>query len=129
VADVKLGTVDLKPFELKHVATKGGYMEGRYGATNGEFLQGSTKDARYIGRHSFVNSAGIIPLLLSRFISTLLLNLHYAVMAYNKHLNLVIRPDDVWVAILTQFSAHVNAHSEKLRSLFVTFEGKKNLTV
>ncbi|KAJ6645708.1 hypothetical protein Bhyg_00916, partial [Pseudolycoriella hygida] len=49
--------------------------------------------------------------------------------SYQKHHNLVIRPDDIWTAILTQFSLYVNANSEGLRSEFVNFEGKKTLEV
>jgi len=49
--------------------------------------------------------------------------------AYKNHHNLVLRPDDIWTAILVQFSYYVNAHSEQLRSKFVTFEGKKDLEV
>jgi hypothetical protein len=51
--------------------------------------------------------------------------------AYNNHHALVIRPDDVWICILTQFSLFVNGgdRAEKLRHLFVAHEGKKELTV
>lgn len=44
--------------------------------------------------------------------------------AYNYHANLVIRPDDVWQAVLSQFSYYVKGHSEELRSRIVDFEGK-----
>ncbi|KAK8019951.1 hypothetical protein PG990_005089 [Apiospora arundinis] len=47
--------------------------------------------------------------------------------AYSNHHNLVIRPDDVWFAILVQFSFYVNANSEILRDKFVSFEGKRAL--
>ena len=47
--------------------------------------------------------------------------------AYNYHHNLVIRPDDVWVAVTNQFSAYVNGNAESLRTLFVNHEGKKEL--
>ncbi|VDB91594.1 unnamed protein product [Peniophora sp. CBMAI 1063] len=51
--------------------------------------------------------------------------------AYNHHRALVLRPDDVWLAILTQFSFFVNGpgRAEELRSRFVAHEGKKKLTV
>ena len=49
--------------------------------------------------------------------------------AYSGHHALVIRPDDVWLAILTQFSLFVNANSEQLRKQFVAHEGKKELVV
>ncbi|THU99977.1 hypothetical protein K435DRAFT_964264 [Dendrothele bispora CBS 962.96] len=49
--------------------------------------------------------------------------------AYSNHHAVSIRPDDVWIAILTQFSAFVNANAEKLRSSFVAHEGRKELVV
>ncbi|KAF3929965.1 hypothetical protein AA313_de0206773 [Arthrobotrys entomopaga] len=52
-----------------------------------------------------------------------------AVNAYNYHHHLVIRPDDVWITILTQFSIYVNSHAEELRSMFVNHEGQKKLVV
>jgi hypothetical protein len=42
---------------------------------------------------------------------------------------LVIRPDDVWLAILTQFNHFVNANSELLRASFVAHEGQRELTI
>jgi hypothetical protein len=48
---------------------------------------------------------------------------------YNNHNNLIIRPDDIWIAILTQFSRYVNTNSEELRYKFVNFNGKKELIV
>ncbi|XP_037030745.1 uncharacterized protein LOC119070502 [Bradysia coprophila] len=48
---------------------------------------------------------------------------------YNKHHNLVIRPDDIWTAILTQFSFYINKNAEEFRSKFVNFNGKKELVV
>ncbi|KAF4618955.1 hypothetical protein D9613_009788 [Agrocybe pediades] len=38
-------------------------------------------------------------------------------------------PDDVWIAILGQFSFYVNAHVEELRSRFVAHDGKRELVV
>ncbi|GJJ78993.1 hypothetical protein EMPS_11352 [Entomortierella parvispora] len=52
-----------------------------------------------------------------------------AVRAYSDHHHLVIRPDDVWIAILSQFNFFVNANAEQLRHLFVAHEGKKELTI
>jgi hypothetical protein len=52
-----------------------------------------------------------------------------AILAYNKHHALVIRPDDVWLAILTQFNHFVNANSELLRASFVAHEGQRELTI
>ena len=52
-----------------------------------------------------------------------------ATIAYNQHHDLVWRPDDVWQAILTQFSLYVTKNSEALRDKFVDFKGKKELTI
>ncbi|THU85889.1 hypothetical protein K435DRAFT_763829 [Dendrothele bispora CBS 962.96] len=49
--------------------------------------------------------------------------------AYNRHNALSLRPDDVWICILTQFNFFVNANAEALRSIFVSHEGKKELKV
>ncbi|KAJ6545437.1 hypothetical protein B0H19DRAFT_1266872 [Mycena capillaripes] len=49
--------------------------------------------------------------------------------AYSQHHALVIRPDDVWLAIISQFSFFVNANAELLRANFVAHEGKKELEV
>ena len=52
-----------------------------------------------------------------------------ASVAYNKHHDLVWRPDDVWQAILTQFSLYVTHNSEKLRDKLVDFKGKHQLVI
>lgn len=52
-----------------------------------------------------------------------------AIEAYNNHRGLIIRPDDVWIAILTQFSFFVNGNAEALRDIFVAHEGKRELVV
>lgn len=49
--------------------------------------------------------------------------------AYNNHRGLIIRPDDVWLAIMTQFSLFVNGHSEAMRKVFVAHEGKRELII
>ncbi|KAK3831973.1 MAG: hypothetical protein J3R72DRAFT_389143, partial [Linnemannia gamsii] len=52
-----------------------------------------------------------------------------ALKAYNEHHHLIIRPDDVWIAILSQFNFFVNGNAEKLRHLFVAHEGQKQLSI
>ena len=56
---------------------------------------------------------------------------HTIVDAYNRHHALVLRPDDIWLCILTQFSLFVNGEgrAEQLRSVFVAHEGKRELTI
>jgi hypothetical protein len=49
--------------------------------------------------------------------------------AYNRHRALIVRPDDVWLAILTQFCFFVNGNEEALRHVFVAHEGKQELEV
>lgn len=49
--------------------------------------------------------------------------------AYCRHHNLVLRPDDLWLAILIQFSLYVNKNADALRHHFVKHEGKKELVV
>ena len=55
--------------------------------------------------------------------------LHGAMLAYNKHHHLKIRPEDVWFAIISQLSFYINCHAEELRGMFVAHKGKKELTV
>lgn len=50
-------------------------------------------------------------------------------LAYNLHHALVIKPDDVWIAIMVQFASYMSAHAEELRDKFVTHQGKKELNV
>ncbi|KAF8313224.1 hypothetical protein DL93DRAFT_2059162 [Clavulina sp. PMI_390] len=54
---------------------------------------------------------------------------HSLTIAYNNHCHLVLRPDDVWHALLSQFSLYVQANAEALRKQFVAHEGKKELEV
>ena len=49
--------------------------------------------------------------------------------AHCNHYPIRIKPDDIWLLIVQAFSNHVNANSEKLRHLFVDFDGKKKLIV
>ncbi|CAG7563451.1 unnamed protein product [Fusarium equiseti] len=49
--------------------------------------------------------------------------------AYSNHHHLTIRSEDVWFAIITQLSSHINANAEQLRHLFVSHKGKKELII
>ncbi|KAG8525227.1 uncharacterized protein KY384_008871 [Bacidia gigantensis] len=49
--------------------------------------------------------------------------------SYSQHRHLTFRPEDVWFAILTQFSSFVNANSEAVRHHFVAHEGRKHLQI
>ncbi|KAF2220479.1 hypothetical protein BDZ85DRAFT_27384 [Elsinoe ampelina] len=52
-----------------------------------------------------------------------------AFQAYSNHHHLVIRPEDVWFAILSQLCFYINAHAEELRHIFVSHEGRKEVEV
>ncbi|KPM46460.1 hypothetical protein AK830_g224 [Neonectria ditissima] len=49
--------------------------------------------------------------------------------AFNQDLHLILRPDDVWLAILTQFSMYINGHAEEMRPFLVSHEGKKKVVI
>ncbi|KAJ4297792.1 hypothetical protein N0V90_005687 [Kalmusia sp. IMI 367209] len=49
--------------------------------------------------------------------------------AYSGHHHLILRPDDVWLAIISQLSFFFNAHSKELRIDNVKHEGRKELCV
>lgn len=51
------------------------------------------------------------------------------IFAYNNHEDITLVPDDVWITILFHFSMYINKNSEKMRKMFVNFEGKKELVV
>ncbi|KAF4626846.1 hypothetical protein G7Y89_g11311 [Cudoniella acicularis] len=52
-----------------------------------------------------------------------------AVTAYSNHQHLEIRPEDVWLSILSQVNIYINAHAEELRDVFVAHEGQKELDI
>jgi hypothetical protein len=56
---------------------------------------------------------------------------HTVMDAYNYHHALVLRPDDVWICILTQFNFFLNGpgRAEALRSKFVAHKGEKELVI
>ncbi|KAK3396918.1 hypothetical protein B0T20DRAFT_414789 [Sordaria brevicollis] len=54
---------------------------------------------------------------------------HTIIRAWQQDLHLRIRPDDVWLAILTQFSFFVNKNAEALRHLFVSHKGRQEVEV
>ena len=47
--------------------------------------------------------------------------------AYFDHCPIKVSPNVIWQLILNNFSNYVNDNSEKLRNIFVNFEGKKDL--
>lgn len=83
---------------------------------------GNSKDAKLIQSSVDETQIPCILPLSNGFVDTCLL-------AYNQHHHLVIRPDDVWCAILAQFNLYVNGHAEEMREWFVAHEGKKELEI
>jgi len=49
--------------------------------------------------------------------------------AHANHYPIRIKPDDIWLIIIQTFSTHVNTNSERLRGMFVSFEGKKEISI
>ena len=47
--------------------------------------------------------------------------------AYFDHCPIKVSPNIIWQLILNLFSKYVNDYSEKLRNIFVNFEGKKDI--
>ncbi|KAJ6471902.1 hypothetical protein C8R45DRAFT_908089 [Mycena sanguinolenta] len=88
-----------------------------------EILQFSLPGADGSGRNMSAKMPGIVPKK-NGFVATLL-------DAYTQDRALVIRPDDVWLAILCQFNFFVNGRGrgELLRANFVAHAGKRELVV
>jgi ubiquitin-protein ligase len=49
--------------------------------------------------------------------------------AHASHYPIRIKPDDIWLLIIQAFVNHVNLYSERLRHLFVNFDGKQQLLI
>jgi hypothetical protein len=49
--------------------------------------------------------------------------------AYNKHHDLILRPDDFLIAFQVNLSNYINANAEKLRKIFVDHDGKKEIKI
>lgn len=49
--------------------------------------------------------------------------------AFKEHRPITISPDIIWLLIIQGFVNHVNNNAESLRSMFVNFNGKQELTV
>ncbi|KAF9957867.1 hypothetical protein BGZ70_009373 [Mortierella alpina] len=52
-----------------------------------------------------------------------------ALEAYNRHHHLKLRPDDIWITILSQFNLCVNGNADVMRHHFVAHSGKKELVI
>lgn len=48
------------------------------------------------------------------------------IQAWENHHKLTLRPDDIWTALMVQFSFYVNANAETLRSSFVRYTSIHN---
>ncbi|KAM9970342.1 hypothetical protein ACTFIR_002197 [Dictyostelium discoideum] len=47
--------------------------------------------------------------------------------SYNNHNHLVLRPDNIWMAIVSQFSFYINKYNKELRNKFVDFHDEKKI--
>ncbi|KAF2656544.1 hypothetical protein K491DRAFT_703992 [Lophiostoma macrostomum CBS 122681] len=54
---------------------------------------------------------------------------HGIVQAFKQDLHLVLRPDDVWLSIITQLSFYVNKNAEGLRSKIVKHDGQVEISI
>lgn len=52
-----------------------------------------------------------------------------AIEAWGQHMHLVVRPDEVWYAVLVQINYYMVSHAEEIRHLFVDHEGKEEIIV
>ncbi len=52
---------------------------------------------------------------------------HSAIEAYSNNYSLIIRPENIWFAIIGQLNFYINRHAEELKGKFVPFEKKKKL--
>ncbi|CAF1031714.1 unnamed protein product [Rotaria sordida] len=50
-------------------------------------------------------------------------------LAYNRHEDILLSPDDLWLMITINFSKYINLNSEQLRHIFVDHQDKKKLVV
>ncbi|KAI0532847.1 hypothetical protein GGR58DRAFT_488759 [Xylaria digitata] len=80
--------------------------------------------ASSIGPHGSINSesSNTVSIYNNGFVDGL-------IRAFNQDLHLIIRPDDVWQAILSQFSLFVNGNVERLRDMLVAHKEKRSLTI
>ena len=49
--------------------------------------------------------------------------------AFAEHYNITLTPDSIWQVIAQNFSLHINENSEKYRHIFVSHEGKKEISI
>jgi hypothetical protein len=49
--------------------------------------------------------------------------------AYNNHINLKLKPDDVWITIAHGISRHIDNNAQKLQHLFTYHQGKKEINI
>jgi hypothetical protein len=54
---------------------------------------------------------------------------HGIIHAFQQDLHLVLRPDDAWQAVISQFAFYVTGHTEELRSKLVAHTGTKHLVL
>jgi len=101
-------------------------VEYREVKTPHALLQKRISEASYL-QSSFEDDYGDFP---ARTIHTTQNGfLHSCIRAYFDHHHLILRPDDVWLSIMTQLNMYIRANAEKLRDRFVTHKGQKLLEI
>nr|GAT57267.1 predicted protein [Mycena chlorophos] len=105
--------------------TKGYFEQSPYGSGSA-LLAGLhepiAKERRHIMSSSFTGNDGPVAPYGGGFV-------HCVTRAFQQDLHLVIRPEDFWQAILTQFSFFVVGHAEELRHQFVAHQGQEKVVV
>ena len=82
--------------------------------TNKGMIQSSVSDEKLSSSHISPSTNGLV----------------YSIFrAWSDHHHLVVRPDDIWCAVLSQLNFYINAHAEEVRSVFVPHQDRKNLKV
>lgn len=71
----------------------------------GKIIQTPLSDSELLGMHAHSQKNGLV---------------WTAFSPYTSHHHLVLWPEDIWFAILSQFSFYVNTNAEKLRASFVS---------
>lgn len=108
---VNISSEDKHPHPARHLAEQSKLYKKIKGNL---ILEGTNFTSEFPDSISWTKSAGLVD------------TVFYS---YQQHHNLIIRPDDIWTAIIVQFSLYANANDEALRHSFVNFTGKKELTV
>lgn len=108
------------PVTIKPSPDKAGRTVDKYTTDSTLFLcraYGHTKKNILHSSFSFISTPAKVVPLKNGFVNGI-------IRAYQQDLHLILRPGDVWLAIITQFSFYVSGHAEETRGKFVSHAGK-----